>query len=1828
MNELQHCFEQISQLLTEANDVMQGVLQDYFKMELAVNFEGDSWKRFFEEEVQKGHDGKFSNKYNDAWEKIQQVGIENYTVDDMDVTIIVALLKGRGSFDCCREREIRELLDPIKDYRNKYSHMSKSKGAEYRNTLTKNIVEACRNFTLAVLNLDGTTPPIASYDERKKYQETYRDRLNEIYERAVSTYKSFILAEASATSVNSFSTNAEAISVDSISDASDDTTCQRDPTIPDDPESFSPTEEKSKPTTPTSLNKQTYNPPSSDSHNLELSLELFENRIHNNALEPCLCAFAHTSLRGRWTFTWQVGTFTHTGKFHFFTRKDHKNIITCTATMPGKDVKLIKQFGPVKEEQLKVVALRLDYEHDINNIIKRIYLRAEMMKYSETALTPHYSWFVNDELVPNEDAETLTLSIEQHKGKTIRCQVSFDGYDQKFDDTYTVEEEIFFEKKLTLSVGEHEEKRVIWAKIGEKVLPKEKYSCSWSVRNANGKVDPIFYKGVHLGLSDLHVTDEVFCTATRNDNQAQFTASIMLNEEHFAAPAPTPAPAPAPAPAPVPHPTPTPEPTTDPIPEPKTEPQPSLNPVPDPEPEPRPTPVPDSEPKSPAISGQFTFEKPTEVVAPKFRCFDSNDSRLHYFVAQRNTWFCTNTYEYMDYYSFLYNLLRDHGYERVIIVSNFSENEGDNYPVIAYDAFSQYSFLKFEEYKKMFKGERSIKEEAKKAFCNKYSDTAKEKATDSIRAASGGRVRTAANHAEDCPQYGRRVIKTLVKSNSASTASSDNEGRTGKEILESFIISEVNAAMKSTILKTAIVLPLEMILEREWISPLVVRLLSEMTSRKSKNAIIVTADQKEDFFSLFDGDMSNRFKGFDKDFAKAIASIQGAREPQAYCNAFVSALEKNSRILIALERPQTDEIANYFFMMKLKQPKRFERLPFSKIYSLAEFILDHCGSKEQTQKTFPNLENNTWYIDSLESLDLELDNDDTLTALIDITLGTPVGKPALWDKNINITRGLKATSVERINGTSKMLTDEKTKKRYSGTPLERYTITEAERLSITESAQSDLNEMIGLRNVKTTIRELTREAVNNAKRNRLAPEPGNYIFEGNPGTGKTEVARLMGKMLHAAGLLRKGHTIEVSASDLVSQFVSETAIKTRKKCEEALDGVLFIDEAYELVNTNRQHEASDTNSHKQEAYDELLKFMEDNRSRFCLIAAGYPNKMNAFRTANEGMLSRIPDSNVIRFDDYSTDELIQILKLMAKKKGYVNLSDDFVEEAKLTLEEMKAEKGDRFGNGRDVRSILAMSLRKAESRSSSDTVTLIREDIEANRNIRDPEAAERAWAALDRYVGLKNIKAQLKEVVDYQRAFGIIEVDSMIFAGPPGTGKSEVAKLIAPILKAEGILKTDTFVPAPLENLIGRAHGETESKTKALCTAAENGVLFVDEAYGLINKADRSFKGPYEEAAYTTIMRFMTEHKNHIVVIFAGYADMMDAFVKANPGMARRIKVIKFEPYSDDELVEIFRRKAEVVGKRGKRIHLEFSEEFSRALKKCFPVMRKIKGDTFGNAGEIEGLLTRCSFSAAKRLGTDLERESTLILTTADIPEEYRAVEDPRETIPIDTEAPLFSLVPKSAISDLPDPYQGIDIHGSDFPGFCRGAVLRIQNEYGTATAFVISPNGLAITCAHAVAFKKDLGKIASQDLYAFFKTIGEKEKQYPYEIVNIRPDLDMAMIKIIAGHPLPYLTLAAENRSIKFGEDCLLYGYPDGRKGIMQFPGTISTEAEMGGDGELGSIHFFSGEAYPGDSGGPIIAKSDGCVIGILRGARGPQDGIKHNYLKPIYYFWKEFLN
>ena len=231
-----------------------------------------------------------------------------------------------------------------------------------------------------------------------------------------------------------------------------------------------------------------------------------------------------------------------------------------------------------------------------------------------------------------------------------------------------------------------------------------------------------------------------------------------------------------------------------------------------------------------------------------------------------------------------------------------------------------------------------------------------------------------------------------------------------------------------------------------------------------------------------------------------------------------------------------------------------------------------------------------------------------------------------------------------------------------------------------ETALGMLDQLIGL----TAVKEFVKSALNYVNFVGTNQGPGHYIFYGNSGTGKTDVARLMGSIFKAIGSLQKGHLVEVSRVDLVAGYVGQTGEKTRKKLEEALDGVFFLDEAYALTDNE-----GGSNTFGREAYTEIMKYMDDNRSRLCVIFAGYKEKMKAFEKENEGMFSRIEKRNRIEFPDYSEEELVQILSFMAKKhKPPFTLDDSFINKAREVIHGICAENNPNFGNARAMRNLL------------------------------------------------------------------------------------------------------------------------------------------------------------------------------------------------------------------------------------------------------------------------------------------------------------------------------------------------------------------------------------------------------------------------------------------------------------------------------------------------------------------------------------------------------------
>ena len=256
------------------------------------------------------------------------------------------------------------------------------------------------------------------------------------------------------------------------------------------------------------------------------------------------------------------------------------------------------------------------------------------------------------------------------------------------------------------------------------------------------------------------------------------------------------------------------------------------------------------------------------------------------------------------------------------------------------------------------------------------------------------------------------------------------------------------------------------------------------------------------------------------------------------------------------------------------------------------------------------------------------------------------------------------------------------------------TVTKQEQESL-ESPYDMLNDLIGLSSVKEEITKLANfikiQQVRHSKGLKTPDISYHCVFTGNPGTGKTTVARIMANIYKDLGILKKGHLVETDRSGLVAEFVGQTAVKTNKIIDSALDGVLFIDEAYSLVQGAKE-------DFGQEAISTLLKRMEDERNRLVVILAGYSSEMKGFIESNPGLQSRF--NRYIHFSDYSADELKQIFLLNAKKNQYT-----LDEKATSVLEEMMSSviehKDENFGNARFVRNLFEESIQNQATRLSS-----------------------------------------------------------------------------------------------------------------------------------------------------------------------------------------------------------------------------------------------------------------------------------------------------------------------------------------------------------------------------------------------------------------------------------------------------------------------------------------------------------------------------------------------
>jgi len=488
-----------------------------------------------------------------------------------------------------------------------------------------------------------------------------------------------------------------------------------------------------------------------------------------------------------------------------------------------------------------------------------------------------------------------------------------------------------------------------------------------------------------------------------------------------------------------------------------------------------------------------------------------------------------------------------------------------------------------------------------------------------------------------------------------------------------------------------------------------------------------------------------------------------------------------------------------------------------------------------------------------------------------------------------------------------------------------------------EQAVAELDAMIGLAGVKDQIHQLT-ASVEAARRRAQAgyqtEKPmQHFVFLGPPGTGKTSVARIIAKIYYAFGLLESPSVLEAQRADLVGEFLGATAIKTNELVDAALGGVLFIDEAYSLANDGEGHSDRFGN----EAVQALLKRAEDERDRLIVILAGYDRQMEDFLASNPGLNSRFAIR--IKFAGYSPAELLALAQASLAQRGE-SLSPDAGPALARMMEDIGRRRlGDELGNGRFVRSLLEKAGQVRDVRvmadgaepAPSDLLTLEAADLQRAfaeltsrfRGYAEAPTVESALAELDELIGLEPVKRQVHEIAAQLRVARLRDRQGLVsqpparhfvFTGPPGTGKTTVARILGRIFAALGLLVRPEVVEAHRADLVGEHLGSTAIKTGKLIDSALGGVLFIDEAYALYNPGYAGGDA-YGAEAVATLLKRAEDDRDRLVIVLAGYTADMDRFLRSNPGLSSRFSVrIGFPSYTPGQLAKIAEVIAEQAG--------------------------------------------------------------------------------------------------------------------------------------------------------------------------------------------------------------------------------------------------------------------------------------------------------------------------
>ena len=719
----------------------------------------------------------------------------------------------------------------------------------------------------------------------------------------------------------------------------------------------------------------------------------------------------------------------------------------------------------------------------------------------------------------------------------------------------------------------------------------------------------------------------------------------------------------------------------------------------------------------------------------------------------------------------------------------------------------------------------------------------------------------------------------------------------------------------------------------------------------------------------------------------------------------------------------------------------------------------------------------------------------------------------------------------------------------------------------------ELDSLVGLKNVKEHFHGLPniarRRRTELRKHGKLPETTMHMVFKGSAGTGKTSVARIVARLFHALGILPTDAVTEILPIELVSKHANEATERMQNSLMKGRGGVIFIDEAHQLMG----------NPHSEESIKALVTFAENHRNDTIIILAGYTELIDALMRVDEGLKRRFPTSLI--FHDYNSEELCQVVHDMARADGFAMSKDTRAPLMRL-LEDRSLDAG--FGNAGGARNIWQQIRSTHDSRYSTVPNVIEIADIPATITIDDAQIAQ-AKKALAGYIGSDD----LHEFMETQRILLARYrnsnqprpwVDGMYFVGPPGTGKTSIARdVIAPYLYGIGLLDRPTAKLVTVDDLQTDYDSRAAERVKELFHAARGGVLVIEKVGSL--PADNIYG---TEAIRALATEAANPENRRTLTILEGREEEIDGLISRYPGLESRFnEKIVFESMSAKSLLKIIRICAQVEGCR-------LSEDFEQRLLTVAPIAREVAGRNFGNARWAMTMYNQAKENMILRTSSPPESASPVdntCLIGQDLVAALRN-EDPRLSGLL---GPAPSASPKTA---PPAPLGAMT--SSECATRLRNAILPIvvvRNDYqDIGTGFLIAASGLVATAAHVL-----------QD--AVRVTIGPEGVEA--KVIAVDEETDAALLHLPAEAVSKYEPLPlGQSRDVCAPSELLAAGYQNWEPGEAPYIVQVQVSRNMRDK----SSFEVGGDLDRGASGGPLIDPSQGAVIGLV--SRGVGSTIK----------------